>query len=386
MARPTGRRGTVLAAVLVPLVGLVAVGLIVAAGSRADHGGHDQVAAAGAVVGAVVDDGVPPADGGHSSGGHVDPAATGPTGSAAATPATPYEALRDRMLGILDRSGPGKALAALDKAIARNPEVSGICHAVAHDIGHATLEKFDGDAARALSQRDDVCGGGYTHGVVELALAYAPDIGQALLEICAPANDGSCFHGVGHGVMFATGYDIPAALDLCDTSPGDILKIRCGEGVFMQLFTLDDGVGHVATPAGYDPPTSETARGICEDVRLPYAGNCWFYAPTVWLQEHPEDWSGVVQWCDEAQDGLGRQTCTRGVGSRAVKYHPDDIPFAAAVCDSVADNVLTDCLGGMGSYWSVHWKGERPKIDVCNHLGDDGTAQRLEPLCREANA
>jgi hypothetical protein len=137
----------------------------------------------------------------------------------------------------------------------------------------------------------------------------------------------------------------------------------------MQLFTLDDGAAHMASPT-YEQPTPKTARAICAEVRYPYSGNCWFYAPTVWLQTSPEDWQGVIDWCAKASDGSGQETCTRGVGSRVVKYHPDDIPFGGTVCAKVTDGLRNACLAGMGSYWSVHWKGQRSRSDVCHRLDD----------------
>jgi hypothetical protein len=217
--------------------------------------------------------------------------------------------------------------------------------------------------------------------VVELALADSRSIARDLRAVCAPDHTGSCYHGVGHGVMFSTGYDIPRSLDVCDTAPTPILSVRCGEGVFMQLFSLDDGAAHMADPT-YEQPTPRTAKGVCREVRYPYNGTCWFYAPTVWLQVNPEDWRGVSAWCASAPAGIGRDTCTRGVGSRVVKYHPDDIRFGARICAEVPADLTDDCLGGMGSYWSVHWEGQRPPSDVCHRLG----SARLESACYSATA
>ena len=180
-----------------------------------------------------------------------------------------------------------------------------------------------------------MCGGGFIHGVIETVLGESKDPGRDLLRVCAPDNSGSCFHGVGHGVMFATGMDVPAALDLCDRSPSPELSNRCGEGVFMQLFSSDLSAQHVAGEETVDiarDPTRAQAR--CRTVRAHYAANCWFYVPTVYLTAHPDDFAAAMAWCRDSGTSVGRQLCARGVGSRAVKYHPDDLSVADATCSA----------------------------------------------------
>jgi hypothetical protein len=271
------------------------------------------------------------------------------------------------------RKGPRAALAELERRIAADPRLAGLCHAVAHDLGHEAMDEADGNTPAALSARNDVCGGGYTHGIIEVALGNSSHPAKDLLKVCAPRQDGSCFHGVGHGLMFATGMDVQRSLRLCDRAPAALLASRCGEGVFMQLFGSDVSGGH---SAGASAPTLQVARSTCLHTRLPYAANCWFYAPTVWLTERPDDFAGAMSWCASAGRSFGEQMCARGVGSRTIKYHPDDPRIGAAVCAASGD--LTDpCLAGMGSYWSVHLNGKMPPSDVCGHLG----AARLEERC-----
>jgi hypothetical protein len=291
---------------------------------------------------------------------------------------SPYQQLRARVLGVFRARGAAAALADLGRAVRVRPAWSGVCHAVAHDLGHAALHAL-GTPGRALSVRDEVCGDGYTHGVVEMALMDSRHPARDLRAVCAQHEDGSCYHGVGHGVMFATHYDLPAALQLCDTAPDATLADRCGEGVFMQLFTLDDGAAHAAG-AGYATPTPASARATCAATRHPYDLDCWFYSPTVLLQRHPEAWREVLAWCASAPTGRARSTCTKGVGSRLVKYHPDDIPFGGRTCAHASAALVDDCLTGMGSYWSVHWGGRRARSDVCHHLGDAALAVRCRSV------
>lgn len=286
-----------------------------------------------------------------------------------------YEQTRDTVLAVLAATGPADALVELDRLIHADPSVSGICHAVAHDLGHAALDQAGGDASRALSDRDDVCGGGYTHGIIEYALGESTDVKRDLLRICAPDQDGSCFHGVGHGLMFATDMNTQRSLRLCDLSPSATLAHRCAEGVYMQLFSGDIAAAHAA---GATLPSLVDARAECEATRETYQANCWFYSPNVWLADHPDDFLGAMDWCRGATTDLGRASCIRGTGSRAVKYHPDDLSIAEAIC-ARAGRHRPDCVGGMASYWSVHWKGEVPASALCERL----ESPRLARICRQ---
>ena len=285
-----------------------------------------------------------------------------------------YRTTSDELVALERKQGAAAALAELGTRIADDPRVAGICHAIAHDLGHEAIAESGGNASKALRSRDDVCGGGFTHGVIEVALGSSKHPARDLLTICAPRQDGSCFHGVGHGLMFATGMDVKRSLALCDHAPTALLASRCGEGVFMQLFSADVAGGHTAH-AGSEAVTPQSARATCAGTRQPYAANCWFYAPTVLLAQHPDDFAGAMQWCTSAPAGQGRLLCARGVGSRTIKYHPEDPTIGARVCAQAGDHG-DSCLAGIGSYWSVPFRGERAASDVCRHQGAADRASR----------
>ena len=291
---------------------------------------------------------------------------------------TLFDSTRAEVMAEQAAHGNGAALALLQQQINEIPALEGVCHAIAHELGHAAVMNADGNARAALAEGSEVCGGGYTHGVVEMALGDSKHPERDLLRICAPANTGSCFHGVGHGAMFATGMDVDASMELCDLAPSRMLSARCGEGIFMQLFSSDLSAQHVAGETATDiSHHPDQARALCRTIRANYAANCWFYAPTVYLAQSPDDYTGALAWCLEAGSELGRQICVRGVGSRTVKYHPDDLSIGASVC-AAAGSMQDSCLQGMGSYWSVHHGGTVPPSDVCRHL----PGKRLRADCR----
>ena len=313
------------------------------------------------------------ADPGHpseESSGHVV-AVSGTSGNVDA-----YTTLHDRALAVLKSKGAEAALADLDIAIMSNPAYPGVCHAVAHDLGHEALRLADGDTSKVLNARNDVCGGGFMHGAVEAKLGESGDISQDIWSICAPDQDGSCLHGVGHGVMFATKGDVEQSMDLCDQLSGLTQGARCAEGLMMQLWNADAAAGHAG--AGAKKPAD--ALRICPEVREPYGSACWFYSPTLILGQNPDGWSQVAEWCTTEVPEGGREMCTMGLGSRAVKYHTEDISKAGSYCQMLPDGYLNSCLSGMGSYWAVHWKGERARVTVCDEMKDEELADRCRSV------
>ena len=101
-----------------------------------------------------------------------------PSASASPVPATPpqdtlaglYSTTSMELVLLERRKGARTALKELERRIAADPRLAGVCHAIAHDLGHEALTEAHGVAATALAARNDVCGGGYTHGIIEMAL------------------------------------------------------------------------------------------------------------------------------------------------------------------------------------------------------------------------
>lgn len=273
------------------------------------------------------------------------------------------------LLSVQAAQGTTAALAELERQSRADGDIAGVCHAIAHELGHAAVDAAEGVLARALRERSDVCGGGYVHGAVERALGSSRHPARDLLRTCAP-EDGSCWHGVGHGLMFASRMDEARALSLCGGAPSVAMERRCGEGVFMQLFNAES-----SSPAAV--PTPAQARVVCSRTRQPQTANCWFYAPNAVLARHPDGFGTAVRWCARQSTSLGREVCARGVGSRTVKRHPDALAIGARTCGA-AGSLRRSCLAGMASYWSVHWEGRRTPASLCAALPS------LRRECREA--
>ena len=122
-------------------------------------------------------------------------------------------AIRDRLLTMLDPKDKNSIFDIID-AIEKDPVTSRNCHEIAHDIGHKAYEiyGFSGSMNFTDTTRldhasvQDICAGGYIHGILEEASLHQPDFTKNPGELCtyvSKINRSSCYHGVGHALMFA---------------------------------------------------------------------------------------------------------------------------------------------------------------------------------------
>lgn len=147
--------------------------------------------------------------------------------------------------------GPGPALARLQTMSTTNPAVAADCHRIAHRMGSAALARFKDKVAPAFIEGTPVCASGYYHGIIERAFLGQPTdkLGVVARQMCTDSQIAKqtfllyqCIHGLGHGLMIYTGYDLPLSLKTCKGLETDFDKISCSGGVFMENFSSSYGV------------------------------------------------------------------------------------------------------------------------------------------------
>jgi hypothetical protein len=147
--------------------------------------------------------------------------------------------------------GPRVALARLQTMSTSNAAVAANCHRITHRMGSAALARFKDEVAPAFVAGTTLCFSGYYHGIIERAFVGQPTDKLAILarQLCSGATfAGShfllyqCIHGVGHGVMLYSGYDLPLSLKTCDGLQTGFDRVSCSGGVFMENFNSSYGV------------------------------------------------------------------------------------------------------------------------------------------------
>ncbi len=161
------------------------------------------------------------------------------------------ECLEQSFGNLVFNEGPKPALAKLQSMMTSNPTVAADCHRIAHRMGSAALTRFDDKVPEAFIAGSPVCASGYYHGIIERAFLGQPTDRLAIVarQLCSDPKidaqrflDYQCIHGLGHGLMIYTGYDLPASLKTCDGLRTGFERISCSGGVFMENFTSSYGV------------------------------------------------------------------------------------------------------------------------------------------------
>ena len=154
------------------------------------------------------------------------------------------------------------------------------CHSRAHELGRMAYEIVGDDA---FSQCGIDCHSGCRHGATE---AFFADKGTSGLKenvnlLCEDElnsfNTHQCFHGIGHGLMAWSDYEIHDALGSCDLLDSRSSRSSCYTGVFMENI-----VGGIALGEGgedgyhYTAYLSDDPHYPCTAVGDKYRYECYF--------------------------------------------------------------------------------------------------------------
>ena len=146
---------------------------------------------------------------------------------------------------------PEAALDRFDEDIKTPGPIERDCHRIVHAIGAGALSHYDGNVGQAFVAGRASCTSGYYHGILERAFLgiEQSQLGSASRKFCADAEIRKtqfiayqCVHGLGHGLMIYTGYDLPTSLKTCDKLANGWDAVSCSGGVFMENYQASYGV------------------------------------------------------------------------------------------------------------------------------------------------
>jgi mono/diheme cytochrome c family protein len=291
-------------------------------------------------------------------------------------------------------SGPRAALAELDRRIAADRQIEANCHRIAHTMGAAGLKHFRGDVGKAFAAGSPSCASGYYHGLLEWKLAGASEERAVHLArtVCSTAairvnafRYYQCVHGLGHGLMLYSSYELPDALDLCHRLRTDFDQISCTGGVFMEnqqssygirsKWLRDDNLLYPCTLV--EEADKQYCYLVVTSQILPRVGYDWVETAAwcrrsdpgfvaICFQSYGRDASGMARQdpvrirmtCRQAGDG--ERECLFGAARDILNTNASDLR-GRRLCESVSGPHRSYCFFGLGTILgSVHGtNGER---------------------------
>ncbi len=265
--------------------------------------------------------------------------------------------------------GPRPALALFDRRRAVDETVAGDCHRIAHMIGSAALAHFHGNVAQTYSHGSASCTSGYYHGILERAFVRVhstPGLIRTARSLCRGADirrrgflDYQCAHGLGHGLMIQTGYDLPTALAVCRGLETRWDEISCAGGVFMENGSTVYGLRSQWLKD--DDPTFP-----CKRIKLRNMGSCYLRVTTQMLRTNRFDWPDTVNRCG-ALAQKWRRYCFRSYGRDAAHYSGGKTASIIRLCH------LARAWQGQCLYGAARTIADR-----------DANPRHAAPLCRRA--
>src|SRR3989344_370550 len=272
----------------------------------------------------------------------------------------------DAMKTFVVKNGPAAAMEAL---VTVSRAAGKDCHNRAHELGRMSYEEFGSEIFKLVLPE---CHSGFYHGAIEAFFHKNGTDGLRanLSTICIDGLNGffthQCLHGIGHGLMAWSDYDLPAALEYCNLLPTGSGQSSCRTGAFMEniVGSLDNSPeakrrGHISKFVSDNP------QYPCTIVKDEYKNDCYFLQTDRMATLSKTGFEGVARECEKAPDryqsscfaSMGRTIGgqMRGKPAEAIR----NCPFAQA------NKHRIQCILGAGqdTFWDKH--GEDLALEFC---------------------
>jgi hypothetical protein len=262
--------------------------------------------------------------------------------------------------------GPQTALATFDRRMAADKRIEANCHRIAHTIGAASLVHFDGSVGKAFAAGSASCWSGYYHGVLERAFSGVPEsrVSGVARTLCVDPEIRrttfvayQCVHGLGHGLMIYTDYDLPRSLRICDGLDGSWDQVSCTGGVFMENISSSYGVKSRWLK-------DDDLIYPCNVVARRHKVYCYLMVTSRILPAVGYDFRRTAQFCRRSERGWVA-TCYESLGRDASGQTRQDPKRIAGIC-RLARAGEGDCLYGAARDITSNYADPQRAGDLCS--------------------
>lgn len=232
------------------------------------------------------------------------------------------------------------------------------CHLEAHYLGRAGYDVYQ---ERVFEECTTDCHSGCYHGALEsLFQKEGSGLIERAIAICTsrdtPFKVAQCFHGIGHGLLAFTHYDVPETLRLCQSLGSDEAKNSCYGGVFMENVQAGLGLGfadegHVSEWVKWDD-LHYPCNILTDD---PDAQARCYEMQTSWmLIVESYDYKKVAAACSEADPAMVPicfQSLGRDIGSATLRNTTRIQELCTLVPDAYHGSCITGALNIIIDFW-----------------------------------
>jgi mono/diheme cytochrome c family protein len=272
--------------------------------------------------------------------------------------------------------GARSALREFARDIPLIPEVRQDCHLISHAIGAGAYVRYrdPGKAFVAAGSLAMTCSSGFYHGVLQRALhgVDATQIARVARTVCAsraasstPFVHSQCVHGLGHGLLIYTAYDLPRALRTCDSLPVRVDQQTCTGGVFMENFTTSLGI---RSPWLRQKDPIFPCDAVAEKDKL----YCYLILTAHLLDVTDGSWRQTIAWCRKAEPAWVT-TCFESLG-RDISGRTLQVPRAVLRLCALAGDMQGHCVYGAVRDVTAMDAGAGRAVKLCRLAPDELTA------------
>ena len=270
------------------------------------------------------------------------------------------------MKTFVKKNGPA---ATMEVLLTTSHETGQDCHNRAHELGRMSFEEFGSEIFKLVLPE---CHSGFYHGAIEAFFRKNGTDGlrKNLSTICIDGLNGffthQCLHGIGHGLMAWSDYDLPAALEYCNLLPTGSGQSSCRTGAFMEniVGSLDNSPeakrrGHVSTFVSDDP------QYPCTIVKEEYKNDCYFLQTDRMSMLSKTGFEGVARECEKAPERY-RSSCFASMGRTIggqMRGHPAEAIRNCQFAQESEHRIQCILGAGQDTFWDKH--GEDLALEFC---------------------
>jgi hypothetical protein len=268
-------------------------------------------------------------------------------------------------------SGPKSTLHLFQQRMQTDSTVESDCHRIAHTIGSASLARFHGDVAQAFARGDSTCWSGYYHGILERSFAGAGTPAR-FLAIARNVCSGTalrqnmwltyqCVHGLGHGLMIQSGYNLPFSLKICDRLRGSWDQTSCTGGVFMENVAAGQTSAYgVKSPWLKDDDLVYPCNVVAQRHKL----YCYWMLTSRVLQANGYDWRATAKVCAGVERDWVDE-CFQSYGRDADGSTRQDAAQVLELC-ALAGKYERECVYGAARDMTANYSSGAQAAGLCN--------------------